>query len=88
MPQAWQATGQALALAATAGVPPSGLIRQAADDLRREEQARLDLAGARLQVALTLPVGLIFMPAFFLTTVVPVIAALATQTLGGIAPAQ
>jgi pilus assembly protein TadC len=58
-------------------VPPAGLLRDAAADLRRDALAQVEVATARLSVRLVLPLGLAFLPAFVLTTVVPVVLALA-----------
>lgn len=82
-PPRWEPAGRALRLAARAGVPPAGLLRRAADDLRRERLSQVDTATARLGVRLVLPLGLAFLPAFILTTVVPVVLALAGALLAG-----
>lgn len=82
-PSRWEPAGRALRLAARAGVPPAGLLRRAADDLRRERLSQVDTATARLGVRLVLPLGLAFLPAFILTTVVPVVLALAGALLAG-----
>ncbi|MGB3859956.1 MAG: pilus assembly protein, partial [Ornithinimicrobium sp.] len=68
-------------LAARGGVPPSELLSAAASDLRRDAVARVELQTAQLAVRLVLPLGLAFLPAFVLTTVVPVVIALATSVL-------
>jgi Flp pilus assembly protein TadB len=82
VPSAWQPAARALRMAATAGVAPADLLARAADDIRRAEEQRLDVATARLGVRVVLPLGLLFLPAFVLTTVVPIVLALATQVLG------
>lgn len=76
-PAHWAPARRALALAATAGVPPAVLLTDAAADLRRDALAGIEVATARLAVRLVLPLGLAFLPAFLLTTVVPVVLALA-----------
>lgn len=76
-PPRWVPAHRALALAAQAGVPPAALLRDAAADLRRDAAAAVEVATSRLAVRLVLPLGLAFLPAFILTTVVPVVAALA-----------
>lgn len=76
-PLHWAPARRALALAATAGVPPAQLLTDAAADLRRDALAGIEVATARLSVRLVLPLGLAFLPAFLLTTVVPVVLALA-----------
>ena len=81
VPAAWQPVARALRRAATAGVPPGDALAGAADEVRRREQQRLEVATATLGVRLVLPLGLIFLPAFILTTVVPIVLALAQQVL-------
>lgn len=78
----WQAAARALVMSASAGVPPGDLLTRAATDLRRVEKQRLEIATSRLGVRLVLPLGLAFLPAFVLTTVVPLVLALARQALG------
>jgi hypothetical protein len=82
VPSAWQPAARALQMAATAGIAPADLLARAADDIRDAEEQRLDVATARLGVRVVLPLGLLFLPAFVLTTVVPIVLALATQVLG------
>ncbi|WP_462418600.1 type II secretion system F family protein [Kytococcus sp. Marseille-QA3725] len=82
LPVEWGPVAQALTLAQLAGAPPAETIRRAAADLRRDRAAALDRAAARLPVFLVIPLGTVFMPAFVLIAVVPLVAALATQTLG------
>jgi pilus assembly protein TadC len=81
VPSAWQPAARALRMAATAGVPPADALTGAAKEVRRREQQRLEVATARLGVRLVIPLGLIFLPAFILTTVVPIVLALAGQVL-------
>lgn len=81
IPSAWQPAARALRMAATAGVPPADVLVRAAADVRRTEQQRLELATATLGVRIVLPLGLAFLPAFVLTTVVPIVLALAQQVL-------
>lgn len=80
-PARWGPAGRALRLAARAGVPPGSLLRRAAEDQRRERVAQVETATARLGVRLVLPLGLVFLPAFVLTTIVPVVLALARSLL-------
>lgn len=80
-PDRWEPARRSLKLAARSGVAPSPMLRAAASDLRREREALLQESTARLSVALVLPLGLAFLPAFVLTTVVPVVLALATSAL-------
>jgi Flp pilus assembly protein TadB len=82
VPSAWQPAARALRMAAEVGVAPAELLQRAAEDMREAEQQRLGIAAARLGVRVVLPLGLAFLPAFVLTTVVPVVLALAQQVLG------
>lgn len=81
VPAAWGAAGSSLALAETAGTPPARHLREAAQRVREAEQHRVELAGAAVAVRLVLPLGLCFLPAFVLLTVVPVVVALASGLL-------
>lgn len=77
----WSRTALALRMAREAGVPPSSLLLTGANDLRSARLAAIDVAAARLGVRLVIPLGVAFLPAFVLTTVVPVVLALARQVL-------
>jgi len=81
VPSAWQPAARALRMAATAGVPPGDVLARAAEEVRRREQQRLEVATETLGVRIVLPLGLAFLPSFVLTTVVPVVLALARQVL-------
>lgn len=83
VPPAWAPAAQALALATRAGAPPADLLERGAEDVRRAERHRLESAAARLGVRVVLPLGLVFLPAFVLTTIVPVVMALTADVLGG-----
>lgn len=85
--EAWEAAGahwspawRSLQLAESSGVAPGRALTQAAQDLRRDAVADVEVAAARLGVRLVLPLGLAYLPAFVLTTVLPVVLAL-TQDL-------
>ena len=81
VPSAWQPAARALRMAAIAGVPPADVLVRAAEEVRRSEQHRLEVATATLGIRIVLPLGLVFLPAFVLTTVVPIVLALANQVL-------
>lgn len=81
-PRVWQRAARALRMAAISGMPPADLLEATARDLRREHSAALRVATARLGVRIVLPLGLAFLPAFALTTVIPVLLALAGRVLG------
>lgn len=82
LPSVWRPAAQAMALAGLAGVPPGQLLRRAARDVREQERRRLEESAARLSVRIVIPLGLCFLPAFGLLTVVPVVAALASDLMG------
>ena len=77
----WAPAGAALVLAETAGAAPAALCREAAARVRSDERHRLETAGAKVAVRLVLPLGLCFLPAFALLTVVPVVVAMASAML-------
>lgn len=86
---AWQdarpelsALARALRPAWEDGVPPGALLRHAAETARRDRDARAAEAAARLGVRLVVPLGLCHLPAFVLLGLVPVLASMATTTLG------
>jgi len=81
IPAAWQPAARALRMAATAGVPPAEALVRAAEEVRRAEEQRLEVATATLGIRIVLPLGLLFLPAFILTTVAPIVLALAQQVL-------
>lgn len=81
-PARWEPARRALALAARAGVPPAELVEQAAADRRRDRVVDAERAAERLGVRLVVPTGLVLLPAFLLTTVVPLVMALAGELLG------
>lgn len=77
--QAWAPARRCLEVAAEAGVSPGPSLKQAAIDLRRAAMSEVEVATARLGVRLVLPLGLAFLPAFILTTVVPLVLALTSE---------
>lgn len=72
----WEPARRSLQLAEAAGVPPGEALTRSADDLRREAVADVEVAAARLGIRLVLPLGLAYLPAFVLTTVLPLVLAL------------
>jgi hypothetical protein len=77
----WSGAGRAVAIAHRAGIAPGPLLLAAADDLRRASLEQVELAAARVGVRLVAPLGLVLLPAFCLTTVVPLVVALGSQML-------
>jgi hypothetical protein len=78
---AWAPAARVLSLAHAGGVPPGPLLIAASDDLHRAELDRLEVAAAQVGVRLVAPLGLVLLPAFCLTTVVPLVVALGSQLL-------
>lgn len=78
---AWAPVARALHLADLAGIPPGRLLGGAAREIRGAESHRVALAIARLRVSVVLPLGVCFLPAFVLTTIVPVVLTLAQRAL-------
>lgn len=78
----WSPVRGAFRLAAESGVPPAEVLSAAADDLRRAEAHRVEVAASKLGAKAVLPLGLAFLPAFVLTTVLPVVLMLAGDLLG------
>lgn len=74
--QEWEPARRSLELARVAGVAPGEALRQAAADLRAAAVADVEVGTARLGVRMVLPLGLAFLPAFVLTTVLPLVLAL------------
>lgn len=72
----WRSGARTLRLAQAAGAAPGEALVDAARDLRREAAADVEAGAARLGVRLVVPLGLAYLPAFVLITVVPVVLAL------------
>lgn len=73
----WAPAARAIAIAQQAGVPPGAMLLAASDDLRGAELERLEVSAAKVGVRLVAPLGLVLLPAFCLTTVAPLVIALA-----------
>lgn len=67
--------GRAFRRASASGMPVSDIVRGVADELRRERAARLRERSQRVGVRTAAPLGLCFLPAFFLIGIVPTIVA-------------
>lgn len=72
----WAPARRSLQLAEASGVAPGQALLRSAQDLRRDAVSDVEVAAARLGVRLVLPLGLAYLPAFVLTTVLPVVLAL------------
>jgi Flp pilus assembly protein TadB len=67
--------GRAFRRAASSGMPVAEIVSGVADELRRERTARLRELGQRVGVRTAAPLGLCFLPAFFLIGIVPTLVA-------------
>ncbi|MCL8253036.1 hypothetical protein AERO_16735 [Aeromicrobium fastidiosum] len=56
-------------------MPVADVVRGVADELRRERVARLREHGQRVGVRTAAPLGLCFLPSFFLVGIVPTVVA-------------
>ena len=77
----WTPAARAVSLGQQAGLPPGPLLLRAADELRQSDLERLEVAAATVGVRLVAPLGLVLLPAFCLTTVVPLVVSLGRQVL-------
>lgn len=78
----WAPIRGALRIAAESGAAPAAVLAAAAEDLRRGEAHRVEVAASKFGAQAVLPLGLAFLPAFVLTTVVPVVVMLAGDLIG------
>jgi len=73
---------RAVIRAERSGAAPALVVAHAADDLRRRRQAELTRRTRAGGVATALPLGLCFLPAFFLVGIVPTLLGLVGSVLG------
>ncbi len=73
---------RAVVRADRSGAAPALVVTHAADDLRRRRQAELTRRTRAGGVATALPLGLCFLPAFFLVGIVPTLLGLVGSVLG------
>lgn len=78
----WAPIRRALRIASESGAAPAQALAAAAEDLRRAEAHRVEVAASAFGAKAVLPLGLAFLPAFVLTTVVPVVVLLAGDLIG------
>ncbi|MBM9432307.1 type II secretion system F family protein [Flaviflexus equikiangi] len=88
--EAWQTSSGRLSRLSAAlepawvdGAPPVVMLRRAAASVRARRLKDAQEAAARLGVRLVLPLGLCFLPAFFLIGVAPVIISMGMMVFGG-----
>lgn len=72
-PMLWQPVAAALTVAGHAGIAPGPLLFTASGAILRRESAAQEVAIGRVSVRLVLPLGLVLLPAFMCTTVVPLV---------------
>ncbi len=72
----WEPVAHALRLAERTGAAPAALVAEAAGRLAAREARRRQRAAARAATVLVVPLGLLFLPAFAATTVLPAVLAL------------
>lgn len=73
---------RAVVRAERSGAAPALVVTHAADDLRRRRQAEMTRRTRAGGVATALPLGLCFLPAFFLVGIVPTLLGLVGSVLG------
>ena len=65
------------------GAPLAGVLLRIAEDMRRDRQRAVEVAAQAAGVRAVAPLAACFLPAFLLLGVVPVVASLAGEVLGG-----
>ena len=81
VPRIWEPIAAAMAVASGAGVAPGGLLRAAARAILRRENVAAEADIARAAVRLVLPLGLVLLPAFMGTTVLPLVLVMTGDSL-------
>jgi type II secretory pathway component PulF len=76
-PDIWSPIAAAMAVSQQAGVAPGSLLHAAAGAVLRRESVSRESAIAGVSVRLVLPLGLVLLPAFMCTTVLPLLLVLA-----------
>lgn len=78
---AWEPVAIALGLALDHGAAPAEAVRAAADRLQASERVRLEAAAGKAGTLLVVPLAMMFLPAFALTTILPLVIAMAPGAL-------
>lgn len=78
---AWEPVSAALALALQHGAAPAASVKAAAERLASTEKSRLAAAAGKAETFLMIPLVVFFLPAFALTTVLPLVVALVPSSL-------
>jgi len=81
-PDIWQPIAAAMTVASRAGVAPGPMLRAAARAILRRESVAQEAAIGRVSVRLVLPLGLVLLPAFMGTTVLPLILVMTKDYVG------
>lgn len=79
----WAPVAMAVGLALDHGAAPAEAVRSAAERLQASERARLEAAAGKAGTMLLVPLAAMFLPAFALTTMLPLVIALAPARLAG-----
>ena len=77
----WSSAASCFAVADEVGVPAGRLLVEAARAVSADARSASVQAAARLGVHLVVPLGLAFLPAFCLTTIVPLVLVLTSDVL-------
>jgi len=72
----WEPVSAALALSLEHGAAPAASVKAAGQRLAESEKSRLQAAAGRAETFLLIPLVVFFLPAFALTTVIPLVIAL------------
>ncbi len=78
----WSPVAMAVGLALDHGAAPAEAVRAAAERLQASERSRLEAAAGKAGTMLLVPLAAMFLPAFALTTMLPLVIALAPTRLG------
>lgn len=73
-----------IARAVDTGAPLADALDRLATDLHADRRSAIDIRARAVGVRSAAPLGLCFLPAFLLIGVVPVVAGIATEVLGGV----
>lgn len=73
-PPVWGPVAAALTVAERAGIAPAALLLSAAGTVHRHESEARESSIGRVSVRLVLPLGIVLLPAFMCTTVIPLVS--------------
>ena len=78
---AWSPVASALALSLEHGAAPAASVKAAGERLAASERSRMQAAAGKAETFLLIPLVVLFLPAFALTTVLPLVIALVPRDL-------